>query len=83
MQIRLILSRSLSLNIMVTYMTHVAIQSLQRILNLKKSYTNVFSLFSYTLQVSMEGKQIQNFGKYLKYDWLCKTSKYFYSLSFT
>ena len=83
MQIRLVLSRSVSLNIMVTYMTHVSIQSLQSILNFKKSYTDVFSPFSYTLQVSMEGKQIQNFGKYLKYDLLCKTSKYFYSLSFT
>ena len=33
MQIRLMLSRSMSLNIMVTYMTHVSIQSLQCILN--------------------------------------------------
>ena len=80
MQIRLMLSRSMSLNIMVTYMTHVSIQSLQCILNTKKSYTDVFSPFSYTLQVSMEGKQIQNFGKYLKNDLLCKISKYFYSL---
>ena len=45
MQIRLMLSRSMSLNIMVTYMTHVSIQSLQRILNLKKSYPDVFSPF--------------------------------------
>ena len=51
MQIRLMLSRSMSLDIMVTYMTQFSIQSLQRILNLKKSYTD-------TLQVSMEGKQI-------------------------
>ena len=58
MQIRLMLSRSMSLNIMVTYMTHVCIQSLQRILNLKKSYTDVFSPFAYTLQDSMEWKQI-------------------------
>ena len=65
MQIRLMLSRSMSLNIMVTYMTHVSIQSLQRILNLIKSYTDVFLPFSYTLQVSMEEKQMQNFGKYL------------------
>ena len=49
MQIRLMLSRSMSLNIMVTYMTHVSIQPLQCILNLKKSYTDVFSPFSYTL----------------------------------
>ena len=33
MQIRLMLSRSMSLNIMVTYMTQVSFQSLQRILN--------------------------------------------------
>ena len=75
MQIRLMLSRSMSLNIKVTYMTHVYFQSLQRILNFKNTYTDVFSPFSYTLQVSMKGKQIQNFGKYLKYDLLCKTSE--------
>ena len=56
MQSRLMLSRSVSLNIMVTYMTHVSIQSLQCILNLKKLYTDVFSPFSYTLQVSNGGE---------------------------
>ena len=53
MQIRLMLSRSMSLNIMVSYMTHVSNKSLQCILN---------SPFPYTVQVSIEGKQIQNFG---------------------
>ena len=53
MQIMLMLSRSMSLSIIVTYMKHVSNQSLQRILNLKKSYTDVFSPFSYTLQVTM------------------------------
>ena len=49
MQIRLMLPRSMSLTIMVTYMTHVSIQSLQRILNLKKNiYCRFFTIFIHT-----------------------------------